>query len=204
MGWFSDTVSRRYINACIHCPYKIPLLCGVNCDQSLFIATVHCRPAAGFRFINVSFFHVQNIKLVSCGFPINLTELVTRAVIPDGQVFLHNTFTAGLQILLSFQVTLDNVNIAYSKGNGIFWVNPLGTSHIRNSMVTHTNYDLISKQLYKSLNCTNETAGCQGGNVWILFVDMGCSHKDCSNLASFFSIQHTEILLGVKLRLLFS
>ena len=174
-------------------------LCGVNCDQSLFIATIHCRPATGFRFINVSFFHVQNIKLVSCGFPISLTELQTNATFQDGQAFLQNTFTAGLQILLSFQVTLDNVNITNSKGNGIFWVNPLGTSHIRNSMVTHTNYNLISKQLYKSLNCTNETAGCQGGNVWILFVDMDCSHKDHSKLASFFSIQHTEISFGVNL-----
>ena len=174
-------------------------LCGVNCDQSLFIATIHCRPAAGFAFINVSFFHIQNIKLVSCGFPINLTELKTRAAFPDGQAFLHNTFTAGLQILLSFQVTLDNVNITYSKGNGIFWVNPLGTSHIRNSMVTHTNYDLISKQLYKSVNCTNVTAGCQGGNVWLLFVDIDCSHTNHSNLASFFSIQHTEISFGINL-----
>ena len=105
-------------------------LCGVNCDQSLFIATIHCRPAPGFRFINVSFFHIQNIKLVSCGFPISLTELQTNATFQDGQAFLQNTFTAGLQILLSFQVTLDNVNITNSKGNGIFWVNPLGTSHI--------------------------------------------------------------------------
>ena len=168
-------------------------LCGVNCDQSLFIATINCRPAAGFAFINVSFFHIQNIKLVSCGFPINLTELITRTAFPDGQAFLRNSLTAGLQMLLSFQVTLDNVNITYSKGNGIFWVNPLGTSHIRNSMVTHTNYDLISQQLYKSVNCKNVTAGCQGGNVWIVFVDMNCSHEDGSNPTSFFSIQRTEI-----------
>ena len=174
-------------------------LCGVNCDQSLFIATIHCQPAAGFKFINVSFFHIQNIKLVSCGFPINLTELNSRATFPAGQAILQNTLTAGLQIMLSFQVTLDNVNITYSKGNGIFWVNPLGTSHIRNSMVTHTNYDLISKQLYKSINCRNVTAGCQGGNVWIVFVDMNCSHEDGSNPTSFFSIQHSEISFGVNL-----
>ena len=174
-------------------------LCGVNCDQSLFIATIHCRPAAGFAFINVSFFHIKNIKLVSCGFPINLTELKTRAAFPDGQAFLRNSLTAGLQIIISFQVTLDNVNITYSKGNGIFWVNPLGTSHIRYSMVTHTNYELISKQLYKSINCRNVTARCQGGNVWIVFVDMNCGHEDGSKPTSFFLIQHTEISFGVNL-----
>ena len=103
-------------------------LCVINCTQSHYVATIHCQSTAGFAFVNISFFRIQNINLISCGFPINKTELATRATFLHGQVYLTNSLSAALQIMLSFQSAIDNVNITNSKGNGIFWVNPLGRS----------------------------------------------------------------------------
>ena len=101
--------------------------------------------------------------------------------------------------MLSFQSAIDNVNITNSKGNGIFWVNPLGRSHIQNSVISYTNYDLISKQMSGTINCKNVTAvGCEGGNIWILFVDMDCKQRTESSSA-FLSIHNTEMSFGINL-----
>ena len=174
-------------------------LCVINCTQSQYVATIHCQPGTGFLLINISFLRIQNVNLISCGFPINTTELATRATFPNGQYYLTNSLSAALQIMLSFQSAIDNVKITNSKGNGFFWVNPLGKSQIQNSVISYTNYDLISKQISGTINCKNMTAGCEGGNVWILFVDMDCNQKTESNSASFFSIHNTEISFGINL-----
>ena len=173
-------------------------ICVVNCTQSWYTATIHCQTAAGFAFINVSFFQIQNIHLISCGFPTNKTELAARSNFSH-QVYLTNSLSAALQIILSFHSTIDNVNITNSKGNGLFWVNPLGRSHIQNSVIAYTNYDLISKQMSGSINCKNMTVGCEGGNIWILFVDMDCNQKTNSVPFNFFAIHNTEISFGINL-----
>ena len=53
-------------------------LCVINCTQSHYVATIHCQSTAGFAFVNISFFRIQNINLISCGFPINKTERVSH------------------------------------------------------------------------------------------------------------------------------
>lgn len=151
-----------------------------------------CIGEAGLSFTNVSFLHLININFNWCGFEIDTSHLFFEA--HHRQRFLKNTLKAGLQLMVTFHTVIECVHISNSTGNGIFWINPYD-SCLKNSIVAHTNYHIMQQQLSGSIDCFNNTH-CQGGNVWILFVDTQC-HLE-STYTTFF-IQNTDISYGVNL-----
>ncbi len=180
-SWFKTDLSRSELGSNGYCGEYLK-------------ATIRCNGEAGFLFINATFLCIADVHFDSCGFDINTTQLVSET--HHQQRFLTNSFTAGLQLMLTFHAVINRVEISNSTGNGIFWINPFD-SYLVNSIINSTNYYRMKEQLDGAINCTKISSRCMGGNIWILFVDTECPSMAT---ATKFIIQNTEVLYGINLQ----
>ena len=100
-----------------------------------------------------------------------------------------------LHLFEGINVSLNRIIITNSTQIGLLCFNLLGTSHIRDSVFTYSNYRLLEDYMHGKVNCSADELECVGKNVWVVFVD-----DSYANYTKFeFTIEGTEISYGVNL-----
>ena len=106
-----------------------------------------------------------------------------------------------LRIIEGVNVSLSFMFITNSTQVGLLCINLLGTSHIHDSVITHSNYRLLEKYMQGEVECSMDSWECRGTNVLVLFFNILVIRKSFSIIfGSNFIVERTNITYGVNLR----
>ena len=118
----------------------------------------------GFGFTAVVSFSLSGITMVHCG-----VHGVNRGFRSRNSDLGYLYFA--LHILEGFNVNLRFLVITNSTQIGLLCINLLGTSHIEDSVITHSNYRLLEKYMQGEVKCSMGNWECRGSNVWVVFLN---------------------------------
>ena len=139
----------------------------------------------GIGFTNGTNFSLSGITMVNCG-----VRVVDRG-------FRKLPYFA-LQVSEGVNVNLSFLFIINSTQFGLVCMNLLGTSGIRDSVITHSNYRLLEKYMQGEVECLKNSWGCSGSNMCVMFFNSLI--KVAPNISNF-TVERTKISYGVNLEL---